>query len=834
MPSAFERLQSVLELEKEQGFQNKAVVGGIRQFATFWVGQAREEALDDSDTFFVEQVAETLAQYNKLSGTTARRDTIENLLTKLRERGKKRKGEREKGKEKKPSVVSSQPSATVQTPQPQKENRPKPTPQKQSPSKPPAPVVKQPPPKPDPEGIKQPITVIKGVGSKVAELIHKVGPTTVRDLLYLQPRRYDDYSKLQPIRRLTYGEQVTVLGTLWTVRSRRTRNNKVAVHAVLGDGSGKVQLNFYNQPWLQNSLKTGQQYTVSGKVDQYLGRPVFNNPEWESVDTENVKTNRIVPVYPLTKGLGANKMRNVMKATVDHWAARVPDPLPETIRRKHHFLRLSDALRNIHFPKSAELQSKAQQRLAFDELFMLQLGMLHQRSEWQEIPAKPLTAHVAERIRFFNTLPFDPTNAQKRVIEEIAKDMAGTTPMNRLLQGDVGAGKTIVAAAAMIVAVKSGAQAALMAPTEILAEQHYKGLSELLEPLGISLRLLTGGVSTADRRQVYADAENGSADILIGTTALIQPELTFKNLGFVVIDEQHRFGVDQRGALRDKGKGEYNPHLLVMTATPIPRSLALTLYGDLDVSVLDEMPPGRQEILTKWLKESERERAYRFIQKQADEGRQSYVIFPLVEESDKSELKAAVDEHKRLQEQIFPNLKLGLLHGKMKSAEKEAAMRAFYANETQVLVSTTVVEVGVDVPNATVMVVEGANRFGLAQLHQLRGRVGRGKHKSYCILISDSTTPDAIERLTALEDTNDGFQLAEKDLELRGPGEFFGRQQSGLPELQLASIFDTKLLSIARNEALAIFEIDPDFGDPEHSPLRERVMLFWENAGDVS
>ncbi|HFC11619.1 MAG TPA: ATP-dependent DNA helicase RecG, partial [Anaerolineae bacterium] len=777
MPSAFERLGNVLRLEKEQGFHNKAVVGGIRQFATFWVGQARDEIDDDIDLFFVEQVAETLTQYNKLPSRAARRDTIENILLKLAERGRRKQGVRGERPEKQEKIRVVR--EVVEKPRVKKvvekvaKIRPKPAPPTIDP--PTKPVT------PDPVGLTQPITVIKGVGPKMAELINKVGPQTVRDLLYLHPRRYDDYSKMKTIRQLEYGEVVTVIGTLWTVRSRRTRNNQVAVHAVLGDGSGKVQLNFYNQRWLEKSLKVGAQYAISGKVDQYLGRPVFNSPEFELIDAENLKSSRIVPVYPLTKGLSANRLRKIMQETVNRWAARVPDPLPESIRAKHRFLRLSDALSNIHFPRGQEFQQAAQRRLAFDELFLLQLGMLHQRSEWQEMPAQPLEAHVGERIRFFNTLPFEPTNAQKRVIEEIAKDMAGNVPMNRLLQGDVGAGKTLVAAAAMITAVKSGAQVALMAPTEILAEQHFSGLGKLLAPLGISLRLLTGSVSAANKRQVYAAAADGSADILIGTTALIQPTLAFKNLGFVVIDEQHRFGVDQRGALRGKGQGEFNPHLLVMTATPIPRSLALTLYGDLDVSILDEMPPGRQEILTRWLRESERERAYGFIRRQAAEGRQAYIIFPLVEESDKSELKAAVDEHKRLQEHVFPKLKLGLLHGKMKSAEKEAAMRAFYAGETDVLVSTTVVEVGVDVPNATVMMIEGANRFGLAQLHQLRGRVGRGQYKSYCILISDSTTTEAIERLTALEDTNDGFQLAEKDLELRGPGEFFGRRQSGLP-----------------------------------------------------
>lgn len=859
MTEPFERLQRVLELEKQQGYKNKAVVGGIRQFAAYWVGQARAETIDEADHFFVDMVADILANYHRLPGDAARRDTVSNLLGKLRTRQARvdelaaRNSQTEveenpavpfpsKPTQKSKSPVAAEPlQSKMESPQREKSTakqrrQPAEVSAESQPVTEEKPAAKREAPvQPDPVGLAQPVTVLKGVGPKIASLLAKVGAETVQDMLYLHPRRYDDYSQMKPIGKLEFGESVTVVGTIWQVRVRKTRTNQYIVNAVLGDGTGKIQLNFYGQRWLVGKLKGGMQVAVSGKVEQYLGRPVFTNPEWEQVGEEQLKTNRIVPIYPLTKGLGATKMRSIMYDTVAVWTARIADPLPKSIRNKHKLFSLRDALRHVHFPRNAEMLRKAQERLAFDEAFLLQLGMLHQRREWQRQPARPLNTHEGERIRFYNSLPFDPTKAQKRVIGEISADISNPVPMNRLLQGDVGAGKTIVAAAAIVTAVKAGVQAALMAPTEILAEQHFKGLTKLLEPLGIRVRLLTSGVPAKEKKQIYMEAAQGQADLFIGTTALIQQGIDYQDLGLVVIDEQHRFGVDQRGMLRDKGKGEFHPHLLVMTATPIPRSLALSVYGDLDLSILDEMPPGRQEILTRWLKQAERERAYGFIRSQVAEGRQAYMIFPLVEESEKlDDVKAATVEYERLQQDIFPNLRLGLLHGRMNSAEKETAMRQFYAQETDVLISTTVVEVGVDVPNATVMVIEGANRFGLAQLHQLRGRVGRGAHKSYCILISDSTSSDAIERLTALEDTNDGFVLAEKDLELRGPGEFFGRRQSGMPELQMALLFDQTLLQMARDEAIALVEQDAELEADELSSLRERVKQFWQNAGDVS
>jgi ATP-dependent DNA helicase RecG len=540
-------------------------------------------------------------------------------------------------------------------------------------------------------------------------------------------------------------------------------------------------------------------------------------------------------------------MREIQKQVAHDWAKYTPDPMPVSIRQRRGFYTLPYTLKQAHFPDSQDTLHNARQRLVFDELFLLQLGMLGLRRDWQTAPGLPVPYNEQALTDFTSALPFELTGAQKRVVDEILNDMALDVPMNRLLQGDVGAGKTVIAAAAMVAAVRGGLQAALMAPTEILAEQHYQGLSSLLGKLGIRVSLLTGSATESQRVTLYEELTDGTTEVIIGTQTLIQDKVNFKNLGLVVIDEQHRFGVEQRKALRDKGAvtegvisangsspSEPNPHLLVMSATPIPRSLALSLYGDLDLSILDEMPPGRQEIKTRWLRPSERERAYSFVRSQVESGRQAFIICPLVEESDKIDAKSAVVEHERLQKEIFPDLKLDLLHGRMKPSEKEDVMRRFYAAETDILVSTSVIEVGIDVPNSTIMVIEGANRFGLAQLHQFRGRVGRGEHQSYCLLLAESVSSDAEQRLEALEKTNDGFMLAEKDLEIRGPGQFFGQRQSGLPELQLASLLDMKMLEMAREEAQALFEIDPLLERPEHALLHEQVAQFWEQAADIS
>jgi ATP-dependent DNA helicase RecG len=853
MSRSFNRLQRVLDLEAQQGYQNKAVVGGVRQFAVFWVEQARAESADEVDQMLVEQVAEVLLDYGRLPGVEARQKAVESLRESLQRR-EKRLGSAPPTK-KEPPRAKPEPARAKSEP-----TRAKPEPPARSRSA--APVITEeneqeegetavfesaeiteptplPEMEPDPIGLAQPTTSLKGIGPKMAQTLEKVGAQTILDLLYLFPRRYDDYTLMKPIKDLVYDEQVTIIGTIWETRARRVRGDQVMVQSIISDGSGTIQATWYNQPWLAEKLKAGMQIVLSGKVDQYLGRLVFNSPEWEPLELEPLKTRRIVPVYPLTQGLNSNKMRDIMRATVTTWSPRVPEPLPARIRQRQRLYTLPQAISQTHFPDSQQTLHHARRRLVFDELFLLQLGMQGFRRQWQTQPGYPLTADEAALVAFQSTLPFALTGAQQRVIGEIAADLSRATPMNRLLQGDVGSGKTVVAAAAMLLAAKAGAQAALMAPTEILAEQHYQGLRRLLAPLEITVGLLTGSTSAAEKGRIYEGLADGSIQVAIGTHALIQPGVRFNKLVLSVIDEQHRFGVDQRQALRDKGVtaaegGAMTPHVLVMSATPIPRTLALSLYGDLDLSLLDELPPGRQEIKTRWLQSSQRERAYGFVRRQVETGRQAYIIYPLVEESDKIEAKAAVEEYERLQQEVFPDLRVGLIHGRLKADEKEAAMRAFYQGETDVLVATSVIEVGVDVPNSTVMVIEGANRFGLAQLHQFRGRVGRGQHQSYCILIADNETAVAEERLSALEQTNDGFVLAEKDLEIRGPGEFFGRRQSGIPEIQMASLLDMEMLTIARTEAETLFQDDPDLEKPEHRWLAERVKKFWAQASDVS
>ena len=564
----------------------------------------------------------------------------------------------------------------------------------------------------------------------------------------------------------------------------------------------------------------------------------MNSPDWEPVEVENLHTNRIVPVYPLTANVTQKWLRKLMHQVVTYWAPKLTDHLPESIRQAAALPDLGTALLQAHFPDSAEKLQAARHRLAFDEIFFLQTGVLRQRRDWRSLPGRSFEVEDTWLEARLAALPFSLTNAQKKALTDIRLDLKSGQPMNRLLQGDVGSGKTIVAALAAAMVNQSGAQAAIMAPTSILAEQHYRnflailaGENGFLKPTQI--RLLVGDTSANEKEEIRTGLSNGEVKIVIGTHALLEEPVVFADLQFITIDEQHRFGVEQRAILRSKGT---NPHLLVMTATPIPRSLALTVYGDLDLSVMDEMPPGRQPIETYILPPSERERAYTLVQGQVKSGHQAFIIYPLVEESENSELLAATQEHARLQKDVFRNLKLGLLHGRLKPEEKEAVMLAFRDGKYDILVSTTVVEVGVDVPNATVMLVEGANHFGLAQLHQLRGRVGRAGDQSYCLLIPDHEDAAENERLQAMCETNDGFALAERDLQQRGPGEFLGTRQAGYAtSLKMASLSDIHLIEKAREQALALFARDPDLQKPENGLLAEAIGRFWNSGkGDVS
>lgn len=806
MSDAFERLQKVLALERHQGFRNRAVIGGLDKFAARWESDAMAEVQTPEQREQVQTIVALLMGYPTLENPTARERVINDILARVQR------------------VLEATPAAE---PAIEAATRPVTTP---APS---APVHRATPPA---TGLDAPVTKLPGVGPRHAQRLAKLGIRTIHDLLWHFPRRYEDYSALKTIDRLKLGEECTIIGNIWDVQSRKSRSGREMVQAIIGDSTGTIQATWFN-PYMIRQLKPGRTIVLSGKIDAYLGRLVLTNPEWEPLDRQFIHTGRLVPIYSITQGMSARWLRRLIKQTVDAWTPHIQDYLPEAIRERQGLLPLGQALAQIHFPDNWDLLEQARRRLSFDEFFFIQIGMLRQRHQWQHRPGRPLPATPEMLERFRQALTFKLTGAQERALREITADMTKDRPMSRLLQGDVGSGKTVVAAAAMWVAVCNGAQAVLMAPTEILAEQHYRGLSRLFEQLElpegrpVRMALLIGSLPEGEKRRLHDAIAAGEVDIVIGTHALIQEAVQFAHLGLAVIDEQHRFGVAQRASLRQKG---YNPHVLVMSATPIPRTLALTIYGDLDISVLDELPPGRQPVRTRWLRPVERERAYAFIRRQVEEGRQAFIICPLVEGSEDSDAKAAVEEHRRLQEEVFPDLRVGLLHGRMKGEEKDAVMQAFSRGELDILVATSVVEVGIDVPNATVIMIEDAERFGLAQLHQFRGRVGRGEHPSYCILLSDASSGDSVERLKAMEETQDGFVLAQKDLELRGPGDFFGTRQSGLPPLHLAQLSDVRTLEAAREEAKRLFEEDPELSRPEHRPLREQVAQFWHGHGDLS
>ena len=698
-----------------------------------------------------------------------------------------------------------------------------------------------------------PVSRLPSIGPSLADRLGKIGVRSIQDLLYLLPRRYDDYRTLRTIDRLRYGDEVTLVGTVWHLETRLLGEGRRMVMARVGDGTGEILLTWFN-PYVERQLRGGRAYAFSGKVDSYRGQLQMRSPEFEALDSLQISTARLVPIYPLTQGLNARWLRRVVKNTLDDYADVVPDVIPPAIRKQQGLLPIGAALAQVHFPDSQEAVAAARRRLSFDELLLLQLGVLGARREFRGTPARSLPNGSDVLRPFLASLPFALTGAQQRVIHEVVQDLAGTAPMSRLLQGDVGSGKTVVAAATLWVAVANGAQGAIMAPTEILAEQHYRTFATLFEDMQkpgtdrhVRVGLLSGSQGKSEREAALVAMASGDIDIAVGTHALIQDNVAFRDLGVAVVDEQHRFGVEQRAALRQKGQ---QPHMLVMSATPIPRSLALTIWGDLDLSVLDEMPAGRAPVRTKWLTSTYRERAYNFVRRQVAAGRQAFLVYPLVENREAADIEpvqapdgvkpgtswsagAAVDEHARLQSQVFPELQLGLLHGRMKGDAKDEVMRAFVRGDLQVLVTTSVVEVGIDVPNATVMVVEGAERFGLAQLHQFRGRVGRGPYPSYCILISDADEGETAQRLEALETSTDGFALAQTDLEMRGPGDFLGTRQSGLPPLRMAQLSDLQTLEQARATALELLAEDPLLAQPEHVALAQRAAQFWA-TGDAS
>lgn len=670
------------------------------------------------------------------------------------------------------------------------------------------------------------ITSVKGIGEKRGALFARLGAPTAGDLLRLYPRNYEDWSRVVPVAGAVIGEVNVIRGEILARPSETRVKGGMLLHKVLvTDGISDMVITFFNNKYIPNLLPAGGVFLFRGKVTGTSGRKEMASPEFMREGGQNA----IVPIYPQTEGLSSRIIAGAVKNVLAMLPETIHDPIPDEIRQEYQLCHLKYALENIHFPEDDEALHIASRRLIFEELLVLRLGLNRIRRRVKTENRHPIKEDYTEE--FCSLLPFSMTGAQKRAVAQGVADMRSDSPMNRLVQGDVGSGKTAVAAALCYTVNKNGGQAALMAPTEILAAQHYESLRQLLAPAGIAVELLTGSVSASSRKKIREKIHSGEAQLVVGTHALISEGVEFSNLALVITDEQHRFGVEQRSALARKGD---SPHMLVMSATPIPRTLALMIYGDLDVSVLDELPPGRQKIETYCINSQKRSRAFGYIKAHIDQGRQAYVICPLIDEG-VSEL-ANVTAYAERMSQDFRGYRLGVLHGKMKASEKDEIMSRFAAGEIDVLVSTTVVEVGVDVPNAVIMMIENAERYGLSQLHQLRGRVGRGKYKSTCILVTDAQNPEALARMKIMCSTSDGFRIADEDLRLRGPGDFFGSRQHGLPQLKIADMMkNMDVLKEAQEAADKILAQDPDLNSREHRGLRaETSLLFSKNGGMVS
>ncbi len=828
-----ESLKRILELEARKGYHDSAVVGGLDRLIERWSSEAPVSPSDSPtgqrETFALRERYSALNREQRVSFVAALLDSLKRKIDPVPVRQLAKPTAIASESLCRTSQIKSIGQARIKT------GRNSLTTSGQLSS------------------VDAPVTSIKGISTNLAARFQRLGVRTVRELLYFFPRRHIDYSQRKSISMLVEGKDETVVANVWEARVTNFGKRR-STEAIVGDDTGNIRVVWFNNPWVAKSLKANTRIVISGRVALYRGQHVFESPEWEIDESETIHTGRLVPIYHLTQGLSPRQTRKLIKLAVDSWARSLVDFIPSSIRARQNLLDLPGAVCQAHFPEDLAAKDKARVRLAFDELFLLQMGVLSKKRAWQE--GQPNAAIVVDTEareslrRFAESLPFRLTSAQEKALREILTDLSKPKPMSRLLQGDVGSGKTVVATAALLVTVSNGFQAAFMAPTEILAEQHYATMRQLLSrksqclvdsgrissysgPLSrpVSVALLTGDVGAATRREIRQKIRDGDIDIVVGTHAIIQNQIEFHRLGMAIVDEQHRFGVSQRSALRQKGS---NPHVLVMTATPIPRTLALTLYGDLDLSVIDQLPAGRQIIKTKWLKPEQRDNAYAFIKREVSKGRQAFVICPLVEESEAIQAKAAVAEYERLSNLVFLGLKVGLVHGRMPASEKDDVMRQFREARLDILVATPVIEVGIDVPNATVMLVESADRFGLSQLHQFRGRVGRGTEQSYCILLADNPSEVGSQRLDIIERVHDGFRLAEEDLRLRGPGEFFGTKQSGLPDLRMARLSDVPILEAARSEATTLFGVDPHLAKPEHLALAKELARVWPESAEWS
>ncbi len=843
-PPAAEALRKILQQEQKRGFDNGAVTGGLDSFL-------RNRA---------EELRPLLGGFGSYARLTPeqRQAWAEAVLARLPGQPD-RVGEREQASAAQGPAPALQAGARQSASPPRVQPRPvaRPAPQPKARPRPPSGRVVEgqaasarpsPARKPAPTSISldDDVTRLYRVSVQTAAKLRKLGVRTVRDLLYDFPFRHNDYANMRKVSQLRPGENQTAVLTVWEAEVTRLGNQDFkSTQAILGDETGNVRAVWFRNPYPARYLQAGAQVVLSGKVSVFRGQLVFESPEYELLrgQEELVHTGRLVPVYHLVERLSQKTLRGIVKQALDVALPRVVDFLPEDIRHRAGLVGLRDAIAQMHYPDSQAVWKAARYRLAFDELFLMQLVLLRRKQQWQEQGASvPLRVDRELLEAFLGSLPFALTGAQARALREVLEDLGRSIPMGRLLQGDVGSGKTVVALAALLVAASSGFQGALMAPTEVLAEQHFLTVSGLLSrlsqampeeyllsvrlgdlPRPIVIGLLLGSMPRRAKEDMHRRLAAGEVDIVIGTHALIQEDVEIPRLALAVVDEQHRFGVMQRAALRQKGQ---RPHMLAMSATPIPRSLALTFYGDLDMSIIDELPPGRQQVRTRLVEGERRALAYNLVRSEVMKGRQAFIVCPLIEESEAIQSAAATKEHERLSAEVFPDLRLGLLHGRMSLADKQEVMGEFKRGELHILVSTPVVEVGIDVPNATVMLIDGADRFGLAQLHQFRGRVGRGQHQSYCVLVADSLSEEARERLNALVTIHDGFRLAEKDLELRGPGDYMGTRQSGLPDLKVAHLSDQDILDLARREAARLLKSDPELARPEHAGLAQHIRQY--------
>lgn len=912
MPTAMETLNKVLKLERDQGFHNKAMSGGLGPYSAIWKAQAQTQARKPEHLMLIDELADLMLRYEQTAGRDERGEMIRYMMDRIHNRlpppepynqrhyampaeqprpeplpnladadaqasavrvkprdpnrgrdrdaskekdsaGQRKSGGRgakgasmdsdsayaatlfEKRNERSALNMESELKTTALT---RVQTEVESLPRLERPPRSARVAVDADSAADIFQGLRAPVEKMSGIGSKMANLLNRLGIVTIEDMLFFRPRRYDDYTRMLPIRRLSENQSVTVIATIRDARVEMGRNNRKDFVIVVNDSTSDMQVRFWGQHWLSRQLKPGQQIVLRGVTEIFRNRLQMSNPEWELLDPENLRSIGIVPIYPLTADLSARALRKLMKQVVEYWAERIPDPIPEFVLERCNLADVGWALRQLHNPEGWDHLFHAKRRLIFDQLLIMQLVMLENRRTWQRVPSRPILLSDEEMEAFYSAVfPYPLTSAQRKAISDLRTDLSRDVPMNRLLQGDVGSGKTAVAISAIGIALLNKTQAALMAPTSILAEQHYQNISALLtkiEPmLGYKpvIALLTSALSTSEREAIYRGLADGSIDVAIGTHALIQSGVEFHNLSLAIIDEQHRFGVEQRGALRGKGT---NPHLLVMTATPIPRTMALTMYADLDLSIIDEMPPGRTPIKTRIVGKNDRERLYQeVIAEELKLGRQVFIVYSLVEPSEEIDAESALEGYEKMRS-IFHKYKVGLLHGKMKPSEKDEIMGAFRDHAFDILVTTSVAEVGVDVPNATVMMVEDANRFGLAQLHQFRGRVGRGEHASHCFLVCESPVEEAKDRLRAMEQYSDGFKLAEIDWKLRGAGDLIGTQQSGNGIEALLEDMTPELVELAQHEARAIHAEDPDLVLPEHRLIGQRVAILRDARSDVS